>query len=158
MTAPIPEFTRPVELGRLGGREALYPIAATSAERAALAQRFGLLSLDRLEAEIRLERLPRGMLRVSGNFRAEVVQACVVSLEPVGSRLAEEFAVLYGPSSPGDAEVIDYESELVEPLEGNAIDIGEAVAQQLALALDPYPRAAGASLGWSGGSANSGNC
>ena len=158
MAAPVPEFSRPVELARLGGREALYPITATPPERAALARRFDLLSLDRLEAEIRLERLPRGMVRVSGRLLAELVQACVVSLEPVASRLAEEFTMLYGPGDPGESLVIDYESDLVEPLDGSAIDIGEAVAQQLALALDPYPRADGASLGSSGGSADSGNC
>jgi len=147
VSASAPEFSRPVELGRLGGREALYPIAATPVEREALARRFDLLALEQLEAEIRLERLARGIVRLTGRLQAEVVQACVVSLEPVTSRLSEEFAVLYGPGDSGEAVVMDYESEIVEPLEGNVIDIGEAVAQQLALALDPYPRAAGASLG-----------
>lgn len=153
MSDPAPEFSRPVELGRLGSLEAVYPIAATPAEREALARRFGLLALHRLEAEVRLQRLARGMVRVSGSFAAEVVQACVVSLEPVASRLTEEFIVLYGPTGPDETVVMDYESELIEPLAGNSIDIGEAVAQQLAVALDPYPRAEGASLGWSGGGA-----
>ncbi|HVM79785.1 MAG TPA: DUF177 domain-containing protein [Stellaceae bacterium] len=155
MSDSAPEFSRPVELGRLGSLEAVYPIAATPAEREALARRFDLLALERLEAEIRLQRLARGMVRLSGRFAAEVTQACVVSLEPVASNLAGEFTVLYGPGGSDETVVMDYESELIEPLEGSAIDIGEAVAQQLAVALDPYPRAAGASLGWSGGSAAS---
>ena len=155
MSDPAPEFSRPVELGRLGSLEARYPIAATPAERQALARRFDLLALERLEAEIRLQRLARGMVRLSGSFAAEVIQACVVSLEPVASNLAEKFTVLYGPGGSDETVVMDYESELIEPLQGSAIDIGEAVAQQLAVALDPYPRAAGASLGRSGGSAAS---
>jgi uncharacterized metal-binding protein YceD (DUF177 family) len=156
MTMPQakPEFSRPIELGRLGSLEVVYPIAATPAEREALARRFDLLALDRLEAEIHLQRLARGMVRLSGSFAAEVVQACVITLAPVASRLAERFTVLYGPGEVDETVVLDYESELVEALEGNAIDIGETVAQQLAVALDPYPRAPGASLTWSEGGAS----
>lgn len=156
MSQAKPEFSRPIELARLGALEAVYPIAATSAEREALARRFDLLALDRLEAEIRLQRLARGMVRVSGSFAAEVVQACVITLAPLAARLADRFTVLYGPGEADETVVLDYESDLVEPLEGSVIDIGEAVAQQLAVALEPYPRAPGASLTWSEGGASPG--
>lgn len=141
-----PEFSRRVELARLGAHEAVYPIAAKTVEREALARRFDLLSLDRLEAEVRLNRIGGGLVRVDGRFAADVVQACVVSLEPVVSRLDQEFTALYGPGADADDITVDLESELVEPFEGDAIDIGEAVAQQLALGLDPYPRAENARL------------
>jgi hypothetical protein len=149
MTAVPPEFSRRVELARLRAREAIYPISAGAGERDALARRFDLLSLDRLEAEIRLQSLGGTMIRVSGRLTADVVQACVVSLEPVASAIEQEFTILYGPAQPGKSVVVDLETELVEPFEGDAIDIGEAVAQQLAMAIDPYPRAPGASLEWS---------
>jgi Large ribosomal RNA subunit accumulation protein YceD len=148
MTAVPPEFSCRVELARLGAHEAIYPLSADAGEREALARRFDLLSLGRLEAEIRLQRLGGGMVRVSGRFRADVVQACVVSLSPFESEIEQDFTVLYGPTQPGKSVLVDLVAELVEPLEGSAIDIGEAVAQQLALALDPYPRAPGANLEW----------
>ncbi|HLJ21569.1 MAG TPA: DUF177 domain-containing protein [Stellaceae bacterium] len=152
MTGGAPEFSRRVELARLGVHEAVYPIAARADEREALARRFDLLSLDRLEAEIRLQRLAGGMVRVSGKLSADVVQACVVSLEPVASALEQAFTVLYGQSKPGKSVLVDLETDEAEPFDGDAIDIGEAVAQQLALALDPYPRAPGARLEWDGNS------
>jgi uncharacterized metal-binding protein YceD (DUF177 family) len=146
MTPVKPEFSRRVELARLGAHEAVYPIAAKPNEREALARRFDLLSLDRLDAEVRLNRLAAGLVRVDGRFAADVVQACVVSLEPVASRLDQEFTALYGPGNDADDVTVDLESELIEPFEGDGIDIGEAVAQQLALSLEPYPRVEGAQL------------
>jgi hypothetical protein len=138
-----PEFSRPVAVGHLAGPAERH-IAAGEPERAALARRFGLLALDRLEADVRLEPLARGV-RLDASFSADVVQECVVTLEPVRNRVAENFTLVYG--EPAQAGELDPEAELVEPLEGEEIDIGEAVAQQLSLALDPYPHAPGASLG-----------
>ncbi len=153
MSTVLPEFSRRIELARLGAHEAAYPISAEAAEREALARRFDLLSLDRLEAEIHLRRAGGGMVRLSGRLGADVVQACVISLEPVASAIEQDFAMLYGPAQPGKSVMVDLETEVAEPFDGDAIDIGEAVAQQLALALDPYPRAPGASLEWGGDSA-----
>jgi uncharacterized metal-binding protein YceD (DUF177 family) len=146
MSEVMPEFSRRVELARLGVHEAVYPISAKPEERDALARRFGLLSLDRLEAEIRLQRLAGSMVRVNGRLGADVVQACVISLEPVASVLQQDFTVLYGQAESGKSVMVDLETDEIEPFDGDAIDIGEAVAQQLALALDPYPRAPGATL------------
>jgi uncharacterized metal-binding protein YceD (DUF177 family) len=133
-----PEFARPVDVPRTTGRPAIHKIAATADERAALARRFALLSLDRLEAEIRLERLPGGRVRLTASLVAEAVQECVATLEPVPARIAEEFFVLYGEAKAAEDVTLDGEDE---PLEGGRIDIGEAVAQELSLALDPFPRA-----------------
>ena len=148
MSHVLPEFSRRIELARLGAHEIAYPISAGAAEREALARRFDLLSLDRLEAEIHLQRIGGGMVRLSGRLSADIVQACVVSLEPVASSIEQDFTLLYGPAQPGKSVMPDLEIDVVEPFEGDAIDIGEAAAQQLALALDPYPRAPGASLEW----------
>lgn len=150
MSAVVPEFSRRVELARLGVHEAVYPICAKPEEREALARRFGLLALGRLEAEIRLQRLSGAMVRLNGRLGADVVQACVISLEPVASAVDQEFTVLYGQAGNGKSVMVDLETDEAEPFDGDAIDIGEAVAQHLALALDPYPRAPGATLAWAG--------
>jgi len=154
MSSVRPEFSRRVELARVGALESTYPISAEAREREALARRFELLSLDRLEAEIRLKRVGGGMIRLTGRLSADVAQACVVSLEPVASALEQDFTVLYGATELDKIVMVDLESDAAEPFDGDAIDIGEAVAQQLALALDPYPRAPGVCLEWKDDAAN----
>lgn len=139
------EFSRPVDIDRLPPDETMHEIAATAAERAALAERFGLLSLDGLEARVKLARLAGGLIRLDAELVAEAVQECVVTLEPVSTHIEDSFVLLYGEPAGAEGEVtVSGESELVEPLSGGSIDIGEAVAQQLSLALDPFPRAPGA--------------
>lgn len=147
-----PEFSRPLAVERLAGAPQERRIAANAAERAALAVRLGLLELERLEARLRVRGTgPGRRVRIDGELEAEAVQACVVSLEPVRSRIAESFTQVYllDPSEPeARAVAVTPESEAddPEPLGPGGLDLGEAVAQQLALALDPYPRAPGAGL------------
>jgi uncharacterized metal-binding protein YceD (DUF177 family) len=137
---PTPEFSRPVDTTRLPREGASLDIAAAPAERAALAQRFGLLSLDRLEAQVALKRLAGDLIRVTAELSADVVQSCVVTLDPVASGVEDSFTLLYGAVEEASELVLDSEAETVEPLDRETIDIGEAVAQQLSLALDPFPR------------------
>ena len=139
------EFPRPVDINRLPG-ETVHEIEARPSEREALARRFGLLGVERLAAEVRLVPIRDGV-RLEARFEADVVQECVVTLEPVRNRVADRFELVYGGAgAAGDPETI------AEPLDGETIDIGEAVAQQLSLSLDPYPRAEGARLdpAWTG--------
>ena len=137
------EFPRPVEISRLPPGDSLFEIAAAPTERAALARRFGLLALDRLEARVALVPLAGGLLRLTAALSADVQQECVVTLAPVANRVEERFSLVYGARDHEDEVVLDGEAELVEPLAGDTLDLGEAVAQQLSLALDTYPRAAG---------------
>lgn len=134
------EFSRLIDVLRLTPERQRHEIAASAEERAALAQRFGLLSLDRLEAKVRVTPLAGGFYRLQASFVAGLVQACVVTLEPVPATIDEDFSLLYGPVDGETEVVLDAETETVEPLDGGMIDIGEAVAQQLSLALDPFPR------------------
>ena len=138
------EFSRLVDTTRLPRDEIVQEIAATPAERAALARRFDLLDLARLEARVRLRRLPGGMFRLTADLEAEVTQTCVVTLEPVASRVAERVTLMFGTVVDEGEIELDGDSETIEPLGDGVIDLGETVAQQLSLALDPYPRAPGA--------------
>ena len=152
---PVPEFSRPVPRERLGSQFLVEEISATPQERAALARRFRLVGFDLLRAAARIEPADSpGLLRLSGHFSAEVTQACVVTLEPVANRIEADFTQLYSlepgplPASEDLKDVVvDPEAEEPpEPLGPDGLDLGEAVAQQLAVALDPYPRAPGAAL------------
>jgi len=145
------EFPRPVLVQGIGETEFRKVIEATAAERTALAKRFGLLSLKRLTAECRLRREGEKMIRVAGRFQAQVTQACVVTLVPVTSEVDDSFSLLFSEDAGLDHLASEISVELdeedpPEPIAPGGIDLGEVVAEQLALALDPYPRAEGAEL------------
>ena len=138
----LPEFSRPIDVIRLPAGGGHYEIAASAEERAALAKRFNLLGLDRLTATIEIERLPGGFYRLTAALDAAPIQACAVTAEPVAQQIAETFSLLYGPVEDDADIILDGAAETVEALERNMIDLGEAVAQQLSLALDPFPLSA----------------
>jgi uncharacterized metal-binding protein YceD (DUF177 family) len=143
---PLPEFGRPVEVSRIGPSGLSLAIDADAVERERLARRLGLSELRRLHADVALQ--PRGAgIALTATWTAEVVQECVVTLDPVVSVLGDTFELLYGPGDEQEtaAEIeIDLEAaEPPEPIEGGRIDVGEAVVEQLALAIDPYPRKPG---------------
>ncbi|MBV5336301.1 DUF177 domain-containing protein, partial [bacterium] len=149
---PKPEFSRCIPVERLRRGALSERIEANEGERKALAERFELESVGALTAEVLLEPMKSGMVRVSGRLDAKVVQTCVVSLESVPASVGETFAALFAPPEmigEEDHDVIDVESliedveDLPEPFVENRIDIGELVAQHLSLALEPYPRAVG---------------
>jgi uncharacterized metal-binding protein YceD (DUF177 family) len=143
-TVPVPEFSRPIAADQIGPGDTEREIAANEAERGRLAERFGLLALDRLAATLRLNR-GGGLIHVHGRLEADVVQACVVTLEPVRSQIRESFTVAFGAVRSTPEVVIDVDEEdPAEELTDGRIDLGEVVAQQLSVALDPYPRAPGA--------------
>ena len=141
MSAPAPEFSRPVSLARLGSEPFRQQIEATAEECRRLARRFDLVALDRLAAVVTLQRQSDGLVRLEAAFEAELEQSCVVTLDPVAARIAHDFALLYGPADDEQAEIeLDVDEPMFEPLTGEAIDIGEAVAQELSLALPEFPR------------------
>ena len=151
-----PELSRPVVLSTIPATGRRIAVAATEAERAALAKRLELLALGRLEAEAEILPEP-GMsdtYRVRGRLRAAVTQACVVTLEPVPQEIDEplDWRIVPAAAGPeGEEEFVAGEDMAEGPeeveAEGGVLDLGEALAQQLSLVLDPYPRAPGATLG-----------
>lgn len=136
------EFSRLFRLDALSDEPRDVRIEAGPAEREALAARFGLVGIDSLAAEARL-RCHGDSVEAEGLLRASVTQSCIATAEPVEARVEEAFRVEFRPppEARADEEVELGEEELdVVFYEGGAIDLGEAVAQTLALALDPYPR------------------
>ncbi|BBK31455.1 uncharacterized protein DUF177 involved in 23S rRNA accumulation [Stella humosa] len=146
-TQTPPEFSRLVSVERVDRRGLERKIEADPAERAALAKRFDLIQIDRLVATVRLKSINGGTaIRLDGHIEGSVVQSCTVTLEPVPATVESDFVLLFTRQKDGEEVDIAFEDEIVEPLEGSDIDIGEAAAQELAVALDPYPRAPGVSL------------
>jgi uncharacterized metal-binding protein YceD (DUF177 family) len=120
-------------------------VSADDTERRAVADRLGLLSLDRFEAHAVLSRDGQ-KIRACGRLKASLEQACVVTGEAIPARIDEPFELLFMPEpKAGDEDVELAENELDTIFhDGAAIDLGGAVADSLALTLDPYPRSAGA--------------
>jgi uncharacterized metal-binding protein YceD (DUF177 family) len=145
--AAAPEFSRLVLLAQLGTEPFRQDISASETERAALARRFDLVALDQLCATVELVRRGRDRFALRAAFDAEFVQSCVVTLDPVKGAASGEFTLIYGPAEAEEEIGGSVEDEIAfEPIVGTAIDVGEAVSQEVALALPPFPRVPGASV------------
>lgn len=146
------EIERIVDLDRLGPAGTALEVVASDSERAALAQRFGFLGLPAFSARISVDRRPGGQVVVEGRLRGRVVQACILTLDPVTQDLDETFRIVFKQDlaeerDPDSGEaVLSAQIDAPEPLQGNLLDIGEIVAEQLSLAADPYPRRPGVKL------------
>ena len=140
-----PEFSRTWPAGEIGDRIREVSIEADEAERAALAKRFAIVAIDRLSATARLQRRADGIY-AEGRVSANVVQSCVATSEPVPAAIDEGFVLRFVENFDPDAEEIELSEADCDtvPIENGAVDLGEAVAETLALALDPWPRSANA--------------
>lgn len=145
--SPQGEFERIVKLDRLP-REPLR-IAADEAERAALARRFGIDGVRSLEAEVSFA-AEGSLVMAKGRLTASIVQLCAISGEPFRNRIDEPLAMRFVPASeePEFDPEEEIELDTSEPdeiyCEGQAFDLGEAVAQSFGLAIDPYAEGPGA--------------
>jgi uncharacterized metal-binding protein YceD (DUF177 family) len=122
-------------------------IVADDEERRDVAGRLGLLNLDRFEAHAVLSRDGQ-KVRANGRLKATLDQNCVATGEAVPAHIDEPFNLVFVPepkSRSADDEIELGEDDLDTIFhDGSAIDLGSAIADTLALSLDPYPRSAGA--------------
>ena len=137
-----PELSRPVKVRPLPGDPVI--IEANEAERAALAQRFSLSSVESLRAEIELEDKGKA-IRATGALKAEIMQACAISAEDFPVSVDEPVDLRFVPegtlsAAESDDEEIELEADDCDEIEysGETFDLGEAVAQTLGLVIDPY--------------------
>ena len=149
MNTPAPEFSRIVSVTRISPKGIEEQLVCKPAEREALAKRFDLVELSLLKADLTLTPESQNVL-VTGSIEADLVQHCVVTLEPIISHFDLNVDVLFIPAEEnqtgaGSPEPYDSDNEF-ELFSGGKIDIGEMVAQQLGVNIDPYPRKADASL------------
>ncbi|MCA0302159.1 MAG: DUF177 domain-containing protein [Proteobacteria bacterium] len=136
----------------MGPNGAAVEIVASDGERAALAKRFGFLDLPAFSARVTVDRRLGGQVVVEGRLRGRLVQACVLTLEPVPQDLDETFRLVFRQDQADELDpesgeaVLNAQADAPEPLEGNVLDVGEIVAEHLSLAADPYPRRPGVKL------------
>lgn len=122
-------------------------LTADEGERAAVATRLDLVSIERFEAHVVLSRDGK-TVTCAGRVKAQVTQACIASGEPVAAAVDEAFQLAFVATPKIDAPEAEIElggADLDTVFhDGLAIDLGEALADTLGLALDPYPRGANA--------------
>ncbi len=148
MTQLEHEFSRPVRVDQIPNNGTEFDVEAKPAERAALAERFGLVSIDALKARVRLKAMAGGtLIRISGQLTASLVQTCVVTLDPLPAEVVEDFSMTFGGGEPdqvgAEIELSLDDDDPPDPIEDGVVDVGEVVAEHLALALDPFPRKPG---------------
>ena len=139
------ELERLVPLDRVSARGTDILVEATEEERTALARRLAVPAVLQLRCRFRLRRAAASVVDADGTLEARVVRTSVVTLDDFAQDVAEAFQLRFVPvGQEGDDEDPDSPDEI--PYEGTALDLGEAAAEQLALALDPYPREPSATL------------
>ena len=143
----VPEFSRPERIDTIGEGEREIAVSASPEERQALALRFGLKAVDRLEGMFRIRRDAAGVV-ARGRVMAEVVQSCVVTDEPLPVSVDEPVALRFVAEGEPESDEVELSEDALDTMsfDGAAIDLGEAAADTMALALDPFPRGPNAAV------------
>jgi uncharacterized metal-binding protein YceD (DUF177 family) len=139
------ELHRAIPADRVGATGLEVLVEADAAECEALARRMLVPAVLALRCAFRLVRLTADCILAEGDLRAKVVQTCVVSLDDFAAEINERFRIRFVPAGQ-ESDDPDPETDDEIGYIGGALDLGEAAAEQLGLALDPYPRAPGAEL------------
>ncbi len=148
-SATNPEFARVISRADLGDACVVeFDISPTAEESEAIARLLGARSVRKMRFFGALRPIADGW-GLTARLGATVVQTCVVSLDPVTTRVDDDMSRRFlatlkpdGPEVvllPGDAD------DDVEPL-GARIDLGAVALEALALALPAYPRKPDAAL------------
>lgn len=141
------ELTAPVDLRSAGLADRRFKLAATPQECALIAKRLMIPGVGKLEGEISLT-ASKTELKAVGELHAELTRECVASLEEMAETVDEVFEVVFMRAVAGaTAEAVEEEFEdwdAPEVHEGDVFDLGDFLIQQLALAMEPFPRKEGA--------------
>jgi uncharacterized metal-binding protein YceD (DUF177 family) len=136
------EFIHVVKISEVGNHSRNLRLSADEAARHALMARFDLAALDNLDAEISLKHEADAVI-ATGRFTASLAQFCIATHDPVPAKLDEVIHIQFiaEPTSNGEVE-LELAPEDCDTMfhDGQTIDLGEAVAQSMGLALNPYPR------------------
>jgi uncharacterized metal-binding protein YceD (DUF177 family) len=137
---PAPEFSRPLQTDRVPKAGSVEKLAAEPQELQALARRMKIPAVHALTAEIKATPWRGGGIKLEGHLTADIEQVSVISLEAFRETVSIPVSRYFLP--PGAITENEGEDD-ADPIEGGYIDLGEVVAETLALDLDPYPRKPG---------------
>ena len=153
-----------INVARLPKKGMPVTIEADAAQRERLAAIHGLESVDRFRADLVAAAWKGSGVRVQGTVEADIVQSCVVTLEPLSNVIREEVAAVFlpegskllPPAFDSGELVLDADGpDVPETYSGDIIDVGALAEEFFGLAIDPYPRKPGAELKGPGSGAES---
>ncbi|MCL6706744.1 DUF177 domain-containing protein [Pseudomonas sp. R2.Fl] len=152
-TGPDVPFSYLVKVGHISANPVQVRLEADERERAGLAKLWNVEAVNSLSAELQIARWKKDGVRIKGTLSGEIVQSCVVTLEPVVSRLDSPLDQIFVPEGSKLARIVTDEAgemvldpdgpDLPEPFTGDTIDAGALVAEFAALGIDPYPKKPG---------------
>ncbi len=136
-----PEWSRIVDVANLPDAGKSFSLRASDDERRKIAARLNIPAVTSLTGSVSLQPADDGV-DLSGDIKAVLERTCSVSLEPMIETVEDTIDVLFSRNlvEKRDGDDILLEDEAIEPLEGDTIDIADFLVQQLALAMDPWPR------------------
>jgi hypothetical protein len=142
-----PPLSRIYNLGRLGQSGDKTSLEASAEERAALAKDAGVLEVPKFSAGIVLQKISPTRFEIGYSLAAEIIQACVVTLEPLPARINRDFTreLHYTPNFRREKEVIvtPGDDETPEEIGSLHFDLAGPLLEEFLLAINPYPRAPG---------------
>jgi hypothetical protein len=144
-------FTHNYNLGRLGNSGDEVRIVVDEPQLGAIAILAEALTVPRFEVMVTLTKTAATGYRLEYRLDAEVVQACVVTLEPVSAVITRSFSrdlhfIGTGPRRPVAVTELDLsgtDEEVPEEIDNLHYDLAGAALEEFLLGLDPYPRAPG---------------
>lgn len=147
-------LSHPQDIQHLTDKPLVVDLRPDEAQLQRLTKAYSLLALEDLVARFELRRWRRDGVAIEGRLQARATQACVVTLQPVEQQIEEVFtmrfdpdaAALSGVEEEGEIDIDAFAEDPPDLLEGGRLDLGAILCEQLALALDPFPRAPGAEL------------
>lgn len=133
------------------GEKKSFSFSASEEQRVAMAEALDVIAVERLDADLTARVSDGARVHVHGELRGEIIQACVVSLDPVPQTIREAIHLVFWPrdrlpTHRAEEEVSPFDDETPEPYDGDRIEIGHIIYELVASSLDPYPRVPGASL------------
>ncbi len=135
---PRLEFSRPLIVGRVPAGGSHEKLKADAKECERLAKRLGVVAIHSLTAELKARPWRGGGLKVVGPATVDIEQTSVISLEDFRQKLTFEVERYFLSRAPDPDDELD-----IDLIESEVVDLGEVVAESLALELDPYPRKPG---------------
>ena len=147
-----PELSYSINIEQIQGEYCIKKIIASKEQSQKLAERFGLIKIEKFIATLNITRLSADRLViVEADFLANIIQQCVITLDPIMAEIKGSYVCKYSDSSmQGYSETIDFDvmsEDPPEPIVDGQFDAGIILTEQLGLELDPFPRSHGKSIG-----------
>ncbi|MEO1656560.1 MAG: DUF177 domain-containing protein [Pseudomonadota bacterium] len=141
---PLETLSTPLAVDQLSEEMTERSIDVGADDRAALAKRLDLPAVNALSGTLKAVRHGT-LIHIDGRIDAELERTCVVSLEPMSETVGEDFSTDYTTDlAEGMDDDIEGDLDAPELLEGETLDLGDVLLEQLVLAMTPHPRKEGA--------------